>query len=99
MLDHMAKDLIKDQVLTESFNAFKELGMEFDEEQTELLNDYLDILLNENILKTDTEVKVPAEDEDLNGYINSLLVTILNLTTGNFINWGIALFYKYNYEE
>lgn len=98
MLGHVAKDLIRDQVLTEGFNAFRELGMEFSKEQNELLNGYLDVLLNESILKINTNLEVPAEDENLNNYINLLLTTILNLTAGNFINWGIALFYRYNYE-
>ena len=93
MTEHMARDLVKNQVLTEGFKTFDDLELQFDEEQRKLLETYLDMLLSENIFKiNDKEISV--EDEEINEYVITLLSVGLDLTITSFINWGIALFYK-----
>lgn len=92
---HMTRELVKDQVLTEGFEIFKNLGLEFNEKQIKLMNKYLDALLEENILSLSNNTKIPVDDE-VYDYINKLLFITLNLTIISFINWGIAL---YHYEK
>lgn len=93
MTKHMARDLVKNQVLTAGFQTFNDLELQFDEEQEKLLGVYLDSLLNENIFKMDDK-EILVEDEEMNDYIIMLLNMGLDLTITSFINWGIALYYK-----
>lgn len=93
MITHMAKDMVKNQVLGTGFKTFKDLKIEFDEDQIKVLEKYLDALLSETIFKVE-EKKLSIEDEELSAYITELLGTILDLTITSFTNWAIALYHK-----
>lgn len=91
--------MITDRILTRSFKTFKKLDIKFDENQTKLLKEYLQILLNNNesILKEEKE-QVLAKNKEFQVYASVLLDKALNLTISltvtSFINWGLALYYK-----
>jgi hypothetical protein len=90
----MAKELMKEQILTESFGVFESMGMEFDEEQLELLKEYLDALLENNIVEIEEDSDLIIADKQIYNYICKLMDLLFNVTFFCFTNWGIALFYK-----
>lgn len=100
IITHTTHELITDQILTRGFKTFKELNIKFDENQLKLLKGYLQILLNNNesVLKEEKE-QVLAKNEEFQVYADILLDKALNLTisltTTSFINWGLALYYKF----
>ena len=96
MISHMAKELMKEQILTEGFEVFEDMGIEFDDEQIELLKDYLDTLLENNIVELEEDSDLPIPDQRIYNYVCKLMDLLFNLTFFCFTNWGIALFYKDN---
>lgn len=99
MINHMAKELLTEQILTESFEVFENMGMEFDDEQIDALKEYLDALLENNIVEVEEESNVLINDKEVYNYISKLIELVLSLTFFCFTNWGIALFYKNNHPD
>lgn len=95
----MAKELLMEQMLTDGFETFENMGLEFDDEQIELLKGYLDALLENNIVELEKDYNLLIDDEEVHDYVNRLIGLVFNLTFFCFTNWGIALFYKNNYPD
>jgi flagellar motor component MotA len=96
MISHMAKELMTEQILTESFEIFENMGIKFDEEQLELLKEYLDALLENNIVELEEDSNLIIADKQLYNYVCKLMDLLFSVTFFCFTNWGIALFYKDN---
>ena len=86
--------LIKDQVLKNGFNSFKKLDYKFNKQQIESLENYLDGLLNENILKVENIFEIGKSSKKSHKQTKKLLGIILDLTIIGFINWGTTLYYR-----
>ena len=99
MISHMAKELMKEQILTESFEVFEDMGIEFDDEQLESLKEYLDTLLDNNIIELEEDSDLLISDKKVYKYVCKLMDLLFSLTFFCFTNWGIALFYKNNYPD
>ena len=97
MISHMAKELLMEQILTDGFKIFEDMGLEFNDEQIELLKEYLDALLENNIVELERDYDVLIEGEEVHNYVSRLIELVLSLTFFCFTNWGIALFYKNGY--
>lgn len=97
MINHMAKELLTEQILSDSFEIFEDMGMYFNDEQLNVLKDYLNILLENNIAEIEEDGDIPISDPDIYNYVNKLMELVLSLTFFCFTNWGIALFYKNNH--
>lgn len=96
MINHMAKELLTEQILTDGFEIFEDMGLYFDDEQLDALKEYLDALLENNIAEVEEEGDIPINDPDVYNYVSKLIELVLSLTFFCFTNWGIALFYKNN---
>ena len=97
MISHMAKELLTEQILTDGFEVFEDMGLKFNDEQLDILKDYLDSLLDTSITEIEEDGDIPIDDEVIHGYVNRLIELVLSLTFFCFTNWGIALFYKNGY--
>lgn len=96
MISHMAKELLTEQILTDGFKMFEKMGLEFNDEQIKLLEEYLNVLLENNIVELEENYNLRVSDEEVRNYINKLTELVLSLTFFCFTNWGIALAYKNN---
>ena len=94
MISHMAKELLTEQILADGFEIFEDMGIYFDDEQLDILKDYLDDLLENNIAEVEEEGDIPINDPDVYNYVSKLIELVLSLTFFCFTNWGIALFYR-----
>jgi hypothetical protein len=97
MISHMAKELLIEQILTDGFEIFEDMGLYFDDEQLDALKDYLNALLENNIAEVEEDGNISINDPDIYNYISKLIELVLSLTFFCFINWAIALFYKNNH--
>jgi hypothetical protein len=86
--------LIKDQILKNGFNSFRKLNYKFSKQQTESLENYLDDLLTENMLKVENIFEIGKSSKKSHKQTKKLLDIILDLTIIGFINWGTTLYYR-----
>lgn len=94
MISHMAKELMTEQILTDSFEVFEDMGITFDDEQLELLKEYLDALLENSVIELEEDSDLLIPDKQIYKYVCKLMDLLFNVTFFCFTNWGIALFYK-----
>lgn len=94
MISHMAKELMTEQILTEGFEVFDSMGIKFDDEQLEVLKEYLDALLENSIVELEEDSDLIIIDKQVYNYVCKLMDLLFNVTFFCFTNWGIALFYK-----
>ena len=94
MINHMTQGLMKNQISNEGFKTLTGMGLEFTEDQVDILSRYLDTIIVEHTTKMETGDDVTITDGKACDYINILLDIIPGLILIGFINFGVAVYHK-----
>lgn len=99
MMEHMARDRYKDQLLTGGFEEFNRLNYKFDSEQVKILKAYAEALVDTNMNYFKEYGNIDIYSDEVSKYLEVLVKIVNSLTYLNFINWGAAMYFKDKYGE
>ena len=94
MINHMTRELMKNQISTKGFMILTGMGLKFTEDQIDILSRYLDTMIVKNTTKMEKSNDIIINNDKVHDYINMLLDTISDLILISFINFGVAIYHK-----